>query len=99
NREKKATTGLGEGFALPHVRTMEARDLAMALLRVPEGVDFDAIDQKPVYLFLAMVAPPYDDNLYLRIYRDIAKGISADLREELLQATHLGDVYGALKKY
>lgn len=99
NREKKSTTGLGEGFALPHVRSIEAKELAMALLRVSEGVDFDAIDKKPVYLFLAMVAPPYDDNLYLRIYRDIAKGISSDLKEELLQASHIGEVYGALKKY
>lgn len=99
NREKKATTGLGEGFALPHVRTMEARELTMALARCPEGVDFGAMDGEPVYVFLAMVAPPHDDNLYLRIYKEIAQGISEGLMDEILNAHHVGEVYRALKKH
>ena len=99
NREKKATTALERGFAIPHVRTMEAREFTVALMRCPEGVDFGALDENPTYLFLAMVAPPYDDKLYLRVYRSIAKGISENLMSELMEAESVGEVYRALRKY
>lgn len=99
NREKKATTALGDGFALPHVRTMEARELTFALARSEEGIDFEAPDDQPVHLFLVMVAPPHDDNLYLRVYKQISKGLSEGLLEALLEARHKGEVFRALKDY
>ena len=99
NREKKATTALGEGFAIPHVRTMEARELTFALARSEEGLDFEALDEEPVHIFLAMVAPPHDDNLYLRIYKQIAKGISEGLMDALMSAEHKGDIFRAFKNF
>lgn len=72
NREKKATTGLGQGIAVPHVRTMQARDLVIGICRSQEGYDFEALDHKPVHLFIPMAAPPYDDTLYLRVFKELA---------------------------
>ncbi len=82
NRERKATTGIGSGVAVPHVRTRQAREFVMALARAPEGVDFDAIDGGKVFLFLAMVSPPYEDRQYLRVYQKIGKIFS---QEEILE--------------
>lgn len=73
NRERKAGTAVGGGLAIPHVRTMNVKEPTVALLRSSEGLDFGAPDGEPVHIFLVMVAPPYDDRLYLRIYKEAAE--------------------------
>ncbi len=84
NRERKATTGIGHGIAIPHVRTMHTRQLTMAAALCPEGIDFGAIDEQPVYFFLAMVAPKYADTLYLHLYKKLAKFFRYDWALPLL---------------
>lgn len=71
NRERKATTGIGEGIAIPHVRTMQARDFTLCFARSTPGVEFGAIDDSPVHFLFGVVAPPYDDKLYLEVYKKI----------------------------
>lgn len=73
NREKKASTGIGEGIAIPHVRTMQAREFIIVIGRKPEGYEFDSMDGEPVRLFFCMAAPPYDDNLYLKVFKELAE--------------------------
>lgn len=72
NREKKASTGIGSGVAIPHIRSMQAKDFIMAIGRKSEGYEFDALDGKPVKLFFCMAAPPYDDSLYLKVFKELA---------------------------
>jgi PTS system fructose-specific IIC component len=73
NREKKATTAIGHGIAVPHVRTMQAKEFAIAIGRKAEGYEFDAPDGLPVRLFFCMAAPPYDDTLYLKVFKALAE--------------------------
>lgn len=73
DREKKATTAIGKGIAIPHVRTMQAKELVIAISRSSSGYDFDAPDGEPVHVFVSMAAPPYDDSLYLRVFRALAQ--------------------------
>ncbi len=73
DREKKAPTALGGGIALPHLRTLQAKSFVMAFARSTEGLPFGAPDDEPVHLFFAMIAPPYDDRTYLRVYKSLAK--------------------------
>jgi PTS system fructose-specific IIC component len=73
NRERKASTSLGHGLAVPHVRTMQAREFALAFGRSTRGLEFDAPDGQPVHFFICCVAPPYDDRLYLQLYKRIGE--------------------------
>ena len=73
NREKKASTAIGKQIAVPHVRTMQAREFVLAIGCHPEGYEFDAPDGLPVRLFFCMAAPPYDDNIYLRVFKSLAE--------------------------
>ena len=99
NREKKASTGIGKGIAFPHVRTMQARDLVMGFARSTKGYEFDSLDQLPVHLFFIMVAPPYDDNLYLRVFRSLASLLQYDaLRDELLTAKSEHEIIRAIRR-
>ena len=49
-REKYVSTGIGYGIAIPHIRDNSIKDFVMALGRKREGMDYEAIDNKPVRL-------------------------------------------------
>lgn len=72
HRERKASTALGGGVAIPHVRTMQAKDFVFCFARSTSGVEFGAPDGAPVHFFFGVVAPPHNDRLYLEVYREIA---------------------------
>ncbi len=98
NREKKATTGIGNGIAIPHIRSLQAKDLTLAFGRSTEGYDFDSLDNEPAHLFFAMAAPPYDDSLYLKVFKSLAEMLSYDsFREELMSITCPGEVIRAIR--
>ena len=98
NREKKSSTAIGRGVAIPHVRTMQAKELILAVARSSKGLDFEAPDGEPVQLFFAMVAPPYDDQTYLKIYREIAELILKDeSRQRLLDAKNEHEIIRAFQ--
>jgi mannitol/fructose-specific phosphotransferase system IIA component (Ntr-type) len=98
NRERKASTGLSDGIAIPHVRTLEAREMVFGFARSTPGLEFDSIDREPAHLFFVIVAPPYDDVLYLKIYRQMASAFtSTGIREAFLAATNEGEVIRAMR--
>jgi mannitol/fructose-specific phosphotransferase system IIA component (Ntr-type) len=98
NREKKASTGLAEGVAVPHVRTREAREFLMAFARSTPGIEFDCQDGQLAHIFFAMVSPPYDDTQYLRIYKRLAEAFTyREATRKLMEARDEGEVLRALK--
>ena len=87
NREKKASTGIGQGFAIPHIRSMQAKEFMVGFGRSREGYEYDAIDGRPINFFFIMAAPPYDDSLYLKVFKAISELIMFDgFAERLMQA-------------
>ncbi len=98
NREKKASCGLANGVAIPHVRSIHAKEFLLGFARSTPGLDYDCLDEEPAHLFFVMVAPPYDDVSYLRIYKQLAEAFSVrDLRQAFMDATHPGEVVRTLK--
>lgn len=57
DREALASTGVGDEVAIPHGRVPGLTKIIAALAVAPEGVDFDAIDQRPVRILVAILAP------------------------------------------
>ena len=73
-RENLGSTGIGRGIAIPHCRSLVVSRLRVAFGRKPLGVDFKAIDEKPVYFFFLIVAPPLEvSNQYLPVLGKIAQ--------------------------
>jgi len=99
NREKKASTAIGHGIAVPHVRTYQAKELIIAVGRSVKGIEFDAPDKRPVHLFFVMAAPQYDDSLYLKVFKALAENLQFDyFREQLLNAEAEYDIIRAFKE-
>src|SRR5712671_6448074 len=55
-RENLGSTGIGRGIAIPHCRSLVVSKLRVAFGRKSVGVDFKAIDEKPVFFFFLIVA-------------------------------------------
>lgn len=88
-RETLGSTGIGRGIAIPHCRSLVVQRLRVAFARKREGVDFDAIDDKPVHFFFLIVAPPLEvSNQYLPVLGKIAQfAKEPDVPERLLALT------------
>ena len=56
DREAKGSTGIGSGVALPHARLESIPELTAALGLSRTGVEFDAIDHKPVHVVMLLLA-------------------------------------------
>ena len=84
-RENLGSTGIGRGIAIPHGRSLMVSRLRLAFGRCQEGVDFQAIDSRPVYSFILIVAPPLEiSNQYLPVLGKIAQFASRpDVPERL----------------
>ncbi len=73
-RENLGSTGIGRGIAIPHCRSLVVSRLRVVFGRKPGGVDFKAIDDKPVHNFFLIVAPPMEvSNQYLPVLGKIAQ--------------------------
>ncbi len=73
-RENLGSTGIGRGIAIPHCRSLVVSRLRVVFGRKPAGVDFKAIDDKPVHNFFLIVAPPMEvSNQYLPVLGKIAQ--------------------------
>jgi PTS system nitrogen regulatory IIA component len=86
-RENLGSTGIGRGIAIPHCRSLVVSKLRVAFGRKSVGVDFKAIDDKPVFFFFLIVAPPLEvSNQYLPVLGKIAQfSKEADVPERLLK--------------
>ena len=56
-REALGSTGIGNGVAVPHVKSDKIKDLWLVLARSLSGVDYQAIDGRPVHTIFLMGAP------------------------------------------
>jgi PTS system nitrogen regulatory IIA component len=73
-RENLGSTGIGRGIAIPHCRSLVVSKLRVAFGRKKGGLDFKAIDEKPVHFFFLIVAPPLEvSNQYLPVLGKIAQ--------------------------
>lgn len=73
-RENLGSTGIGRGIAIPHCRSLVVQRLRVAFGRKTDGIDFKAIDDKPVYNVFLIVAPPLEvSNQYLPVLGKIAQ--------------------------
>lgn len=81
-REQIGSTGIGKGIAIPHCRSAVLDRVYLVVGRSKEGIDFDAIDGKPVHIFFLLCASPRDpESRYLITLGKIAQ-ISRKLARE-----------------
>jgi fructose PTS system EIIBC or EIIC component len=101
HRERKATTAVAPGVAIPHVRSMQMRNFVMGYVRAPEpGWPFLSLDGDPTRHFFLLASPPWDDKLYHQIYKELAEFIlDEDSLGVLDAAQDPQDVFNAFRAF
>jgi PTS system nitrogen regulatory IIA component len=85
-REKLGSTGIGDGIAIPHGKLREVQDFLLAFGRSSQGVEFNALDGKPVYLVFLLIAPENSIGVHLKMLARVSRILkNATLRKRLLQ--------------
>ena len=97
-RESLGSTAIGQGIAIPHAKSDCVDKLVAAFGLSGKGVDFDSLDGMPTHLFFVMAAPPYDDSLYLKVFKALSENLRYEnFRQELMDAQVPYDVIRAFK--
>ncbi len=73
DREAKGSTGLEEGIAVPHGKTISARELAIAIGVSHDGIEFGSADGKPARLIFLLLAPPDKAGPHIEALAEIAR--------------------------
>ena len=72
-RERLGSTGLGEGFAVPHARLNNLTQTHACFVKLDEAVNYDANDRQPVDLVFVILIPEASTEEHLRILASLAK--------------------------
>ena len=86
-REKLGSTGVGNGIAIPHGKFPGFDRIAGVFARLPEPIDFDALDDQPVDLVFLLVAPESAGADHLKALSRIARVMRDANRISRLRAT------------
>ena len=94
-REKDGSTGIGDEIAIPHGKGDCVSAPGLAAMVIPDGVEFESLDGKPVKLLFLIAAPNTNDNVYLEVLSRLStllmdekfrsKLLNAKTKEEFLE--------------
>lgn len=92
-REKRMSTGMQNGIAIPHGKTDSVDCLVAALGIKRAGVDFGALDGQPSNIFVMTVSPDSRTGPHIQFLAEISRPLNdASVRAKLLAATSPDEV-------
>lgn len=98
-REELGTTGIGHGVALPHGKLRDVNEIRVFFGRSPGGVDFKAIDGKPVHLVFLIIAPENSAAAHLKLLACISRILKdPEIRDRLMKAPDSRSIYGIISE-
>ncbi|MGH2271206.1 PTS sugar transporter subunit IIA [Anaerohalosphaeraceae bacterium U12dextr] len=86
-RENEASTGIGKGVAVPHVKSADVSEPVAAVGCSAEGIDFSSLDKQPVYSVILLVSPTTNPDRHLQAMETVFRNLQKDdFRRFLRQA-------------
>jgi PTS system fructose-specific IIC component/PTS system nitrogen regulatory IIA component len=99
-REAKMSTGVQNGIAIPHGKTGAVERMYGVLGVSKNGIEYEALDGKPVYLVMMILAPPVEAEKHLHLLQRIAEVLrNPDFYTDVLAASDAHHIYDVVKKY
>ena len=84
-REKEASTGMGKGVAVPHVKHKLVKEAVAAIGQSSVGIDFSALDKQPVYSVILLVSPANNPDKHLQAMENIFKHLQYEKFRKFLR--------------
>ncbi len=92
-REQKGSTGIGGGVAIPHARHPEIDGAVLAVGISPDGIEFEAVDDEPVYIVFLLMGSPDQPSTTIEALADIGSIVQIPtVYDQLLAADDPEDV-------
>lgn len=90
-REAQATTGIGKGVALPHTKLKGIKKPLGTIGRSSQGIDFSALDGKPVYSVILLLSSPDNPDEHLQAMETIFKHVQRDIFRKFLRQSETAE--------
>ncbi len=84
DRERLGSTGIGEGFAIPHGKMKNIDQMIIAFGRSRQGISFDSMDGKEAFYFFVLIAPEDCAGLHLKALAKISRFLKNSAFKESL---------------
>ncbi len=92
-RERKMSTGIQHGVAIPHAKTKAVKNLVACIGIKPEGLDFESLDGEPSQIFIMTLSPIDRVGPHVQFLAEVSKIIKTKAaRQQLLAAKTAQDV-------
>ncbi len=84
-REKEASTGMGKGVAVPHVKHKVIKDVVAVIGQSGAGIDFSALDKQPVYSVILLISPVDDPDKHLQAMESVFRHLQHEKFHKFLR--------------
>ncbi len=86
-REQIGSTGVGNGVAIPHGKIPGLNRTVLSFGRSRKGISFDAVDNRPVHIFVLIMSPMGMGSDYLKTLAQVSRLLKfSSNRSALLEA-------------
>ena len=90
-RERLGSTGLGKGIAVPHGRIENLPEPVVSLIRLKHPIDYDAPDERPVWLVVGLLVPSEANDTHLQLLANLAAKFQEQQFIETLRVSESAD--------
>jgi mannitol/fructose-specific phosphotransferase system IIA component (Ntr-type) len=84
-RENEASTGMGKGVAVPHVKHSAVKHVVAAIGHSGVGIDFAALDEQPVYSVILLISPLDNPDKHLQAMENIFRHLQKERFRKFLR--------------
>lgn len=93
-RENLGSTGIGEGVAIPHGKSKDAKKILASFGKSQRGLDFQSLDGRPTHLFFLLIAPENSAGMHLKALAQISRLMKDQaFRKRLMEANSADEIY------
>ena len=98
-REKIMSTGVGNGFAIPHGKTDAVSDIVAAFAVTAEPIDYQSLDEKPVRLVFLLVGKDNMVGPHIKLLSRISRLMNKEeFRKKLIDAESPSEILQIFKQ-
>ncbi|MCY4606250.1 MAG: PTS sugar transporter subunit IIA [Gemmatimonadetes bacterium] len=98
DREKIMSTGIGDGIAIPHGKSAAVTELVAAMGTQRRGVDFDALDGEPAFVFFLLVSPANVSGPHIKALARISRLLKNDeFKKKLIEADSAKEIIATIE--
>ena len=84
-RETEASTGVGKGVAVPHVKYPKIKDVVAVVGQSSTGIDFSSLDKQPVYSVILLISPVDNPDKHLQAMENVFKHLQQEKFRKFLR--------------